>query len=111
MAKINHYNLEPFADKLRQIKPAMVLLNVYMQKRDNLNRIECKKDDIAAALGVARRTVTNWIIILARNGLIKYKYSGSARLNPFFSFDGSEDDFEQAKNEWYSFKSDIQEVS
>lgn len=110
MAKVNHYDLSVFADRLKEIKPAMLLLNVYIQKRDSLNRIELKKDDIRAALGVERRTVTNWILKLARNGAIKYQYSGSTRLNPFFYFDGTDEEFEQAKKEWREFQSAIKVV-
>lgn len=107
MANINVYDLSIFGERLEKMKSAMLLLNIYIQKCDALNRIQIKKTDLADVLGKSRRTITNWIIILARNGAIKYKYSGSARLNPFFSFNGSKEDYALAQKEWNDFKSDI----
>lgn len=107
MGQVNVYDISPFAPSLRSLGPAMVLLNVYMQKKDNLNRVQASKYDVAKALDVSPRTVANWIYKLVKAGLIKYKYSGSARLNPNFAFDGLESDFEKAKIEWESFKSDV----
>ena len=107
MGQINVYDISPFAPSLRSLGPATVLLTVYMQKKDNLNRVQASKYDVAKALDVSPRTVANWIYKLVKAGLIKYKYSGSARLNPNFAFEGSFADFEQAKKEWESFKSDV----
>lgn len=110
MEMINIYDLSVFGNRLNYIKSAMLLLNIYIQKKDTLNRIEIKKDDIANVLGKSRRTVTNWIIKLARCGAIKYKYSGSTRLNPYFSFDGTATQYEEAISEWNSFESDIKMI-
>ena len=109
--KLNIYDLSVLSESLRYIKPAMLLLNVYMQKRDALNRINLTKDEISSALGVAKRTVTDWIIKLVKSGAIKYKYSGSTRLNPFFSFDGTDEEFTKAVQEWESFESNIKATS
>lgn len=111
MDKLNIYDLSVLADKLSEIKPAMLLLNVYIQKRDELNRIYLTKQEIADVLGVKKRTVTNWIIKLAKSGAIKYRYSGSTRLNPFFSFEGTEEEYVKAIDEWESFESCIKATS
>lgn len=110
MAKVNVYDLSVFGNRLQKMKSAMLLLNIYIQKCDEYNRIELKKNELADVLGKSRRTITNWIIILARNGAIKYKYSGSTRLNPFFSYNGTSEDYKKAQDEWRDFKSDIAEV-
>ena len=101
------YNLADFADVMKEIKPAMLLLNIFMAKRDGLNRIDVGKKEISAALDIPERTVARWIFILTKNGLIKYKYSGSARLNPNFFFLGSAEEYDKALQEWQIFKSDI----
>ena len=110
MAKINVYDLSIFGNRLQKMKSAMLLLNIYIQKCDEYNRIELKKKELADVLGKSKRTIANWIIILARNGAIKYKYSGSTRLNPFFAYSGTSEDYKQAQIEWRNFKSDIVEV-
>lgn len=107
MAKVNVYDLSVFGNRLQKMKSAMLLLNIYIQKCDEYNRIELKKNELADVLGKSRRTITNWIIILARNGAIKYKYSGSTRLNPFFSYNGTSEAYQMAQKEWNNFKSDI----
>ena len=111
MNKLNIYDLSVLADNLHQIKSAMLLLNVYIQKRDVLNRIYLKKEEIANALGVSKRTVTNWIIKLVKSRAIKYRYSGSTRLNPFFSFEGTEEEYVKAIQEWESFESCVKASS
>ena len=101
------YNLSIVSENLKEIKPAMLLLNIFMQKRDELNRIEVSKREISAALDIPVRTVARWLMLLAKNGLIKYKYSGSARLNPDFFYIGTAEDYEKALKEWHNFKSNI----
>ncbi len=101
------YNLADFADVMKEIKPAMLLLNIFMAKRDDFNRIDVGKKEISAALDIPERTVARWLGILAKNGLIKYKYSGSARLNPDFFYIGTEKNYNRAKEEFQKFKSDI----
>lgn len=107
MDKVHNYDLSIFADKLAEIKSAMLLLNVYIQKRDALNRIELTKKGIANVLNKTPRTVANWILKLAKNGAIKYQYSGSTRLNPFFYFDGTQEEYAQAITEWENFQNNI----
>ncbi len=105
--QIHIYDLTSFGDRLGEIKRALLLLDVFVQIKDRLNRIHVSKRELARALGIAYRTVSLHVEILAKNGAIKYRYSGSARLNPFFSFDGTADEYELAVREWVSFRSDI----
>lgn len=107
MNEVNNYDLAIFADRLNKIKPAFLLLNVYIQKVDCTNRLKVSKSDLAQNLGFSRRTITNWILILARNNVIKYKYSGETFLNPYFSFRGTVQEYLDAKIEWEKFASDI----
>ena len=107
---VSIYDLSPISDFLSKILPAMGLLNVYMQMANETNRIDVKKTELAAALGKSRRTISEWIRILARVGAIKYKYSGSACLNPFIYYKGTAQNYERAKETWNQFKSDIKAI-
>ena len=106
MDEIHIYAPEVIADKFKNIASAMALLSVYMKLVDELNGIKVGKDELAAAMGVERRTITNWIDKLRDNGVIKYKYSGSTRLNPFFFYNGTRVGYEKAIKEWQTFVSD-----
>lgn len=100
-------DLSILADRLPEIRPAMVLLNIYVQKVDAQNRVELQKKTLAKVLGVSAHTISNWLRKLSKAGAIKYKYSGSARLNPFFYFYGTQEDFDAAEKEWKAFKPDM----
>ena len=106
MDEVHIYAPEVIADKFKNIASAMTLLSVYMKLANELNEIKAGKDELAAAMGVERRTITNWIDKLRDNGVIKYKYSGSTRLNPFFYYNGTRAGHEKAIEEWQTFKSD-----
>ena len=105
--QIHVYDLTSFGERLSEIKRALLVLDVFVQIKDKLNRIQVSKRELSRALGIGYRTVSLHVEILAKNGAIKYRYSGSARLNPFFSFDGSAEEYELALREWFSFRSDI----
>lgn len=107
METVHIYDISIFEEYLSLIKPAMLLLNMYYQKKDNLNRIKATKTEICSAIGVSYSSVGNWIRKLCKAGAIKYKYSGETRLNPNFAFDGSAADYNAAMQEWKNFKSDI----
>ena len=104
---ISIYDLNQISDHLPKISPAMVLLNVFMQICDDVNAAKTSKVELAAALGRSRRTISEWIILLCRCGAIKYKYSGQVRLNPFFYYQGTAENYKKAISEWEKFKSDI----
>lgn len=105
--KILINDLSILADRLPEIRPAMVLLNIYVQKADAQNRIDIPKRILAKVLNVTPHTISNWLRKLSNAGAIKYKYSGSARLNPNFYFYGTQENFDLAEKEWKEFKSDI----
>lgn len=104
---ISIYDLNQISENLPQISPAMVLVNVFMQLCDEHNRVDVKKTVLAEALGKSRRTISEWIRMLCKSGVIKYKYSGTARLNPFFYYNGTSANYAEAQKEWKEFKSDI----
>lgn len=106
MEEVHIYAPEVIADKFKNIASAMTLLSVYMKLANELNEIKAGKDELAAAMGVTRRTITIWIDKLRDNGVIKYKYSGSTRLNPFFYYNGTRDGYDRAVAGWNSFVSD-----
>lgn len=105
--QIHVYDLTSFGERLGEIKRALLLLDLLVQIKDKFNRAQVSKRALAAALGYNYRTISLHMEILAKNGAIKYRYSGSVRLNPFFSFDGTPENYQRALEEWFSFRSDI----
>ena len=101
------YDLSILSESLVGLGKAMTLLNIYFQKRDVYNRIAIPKSTLVTVLGVTAHTVSNWLRKLVRAGAIKYKYSGSARLNPNLYFKGTREELERAMEEWTSFKGEM----
>ena len=99
--------LDVLNERRRGLRPATSLFNYYQDHTDELNRVKIQKIELAAVLNVSERTISNWVRALASVGLIKYKYSGAARLNPEFWFVGSQTNYEKALEEYKRFKSDI----
>ena len=79
-----------------------------MQVADKHNCLDVSKKELGQVMGKSYRTISDWILRLAKSGAIKYKYSGAARLNPFFYFNGTAADYAIAISEWKNFKSDIE---
>lgn len=105
--KIHVYDLTIFGDRIYKIQRALFMLDIFVQIKDERNGLQINKQAIATVLKKSYRSVSYWIEILAKNGAIKYRYSGSACLNPFFAFDGNAEQYAAAVELWYSFKSDI----
>ena len=103
--KIN--NVEILYERRKGLRSALSLFYYYKEHVDELNRIEMPKNNVANVLKVCDRTVKNWVKVLSRAGIIKYKYSGSVRLNPEICFSGTKENFEKALLEFKRFKSDI----
>lgn len=98
---------EIISSKKKRLRPAGTLFYYYMEETDKLGRITAQKSNLARIFDVNERTVANWLYALRNENLIKYKYSGKTMLNPDMYFFGSDADYEQAKNEYAQFKSDI----
>lgn len=95
---------------LNDVRPAMQFLHVLTEICDVYGAIESSKTALAKAFDVTPHTISNWLRKLAKNGALKYKYSGITRLNPFFYFQGTQKDFDIAEQEYKAFKSDIKAV-
>lgn len=107
---MNHVSInkiDVLNERRKGLRPATSLFNFYRDNVDALNRISKTKDELAARLRVSRRTISNWTRALCEVGVIKFKYSGSARLNPQVYFSGSEEDFKKAILEYETFRSDL----
>ena len=65
------------------------------------------KAQLSKALKVTPQTVGNYIHRFVAAGMLKYKYSGRARINPEFFHVGKENEFNDAIELYKSFKSDI----
>ena len=100
-------NLEPLNERRQGLRPAVALFHYLTERCDAFNRIERTKRDIASDMNVSSRTVANWLHVLSDIGALKYKYSGSTRLNPKFYYVGNSDEYAYAINEYELFKSDI----
>ncbi|MBR2870419.1 MAG: hypothetical protein IKB98_03485 [Clostridia bacterium] len=66
-----------------------------------------KKKDFANYLSITEQTAGNHIKSYVNSSLIKYKYSGTIRVNPNFYYVGAPEDFEKAVREYEDFKSDM----
>ncbi len=99
------FDITIFEDRLDYMNKALSLLNILVQAKDSFNRISAKKYDLAKLVNKNPRTVAGWLRILSLNGAIKYTYKGEIMLNPFFSFDGTEEDYNKTISEWKSFRS------
>ena len=107
MEEIRIKSLDVLNEKQKLLRPASRLYYYYVDHADKLNRVSIKKETLAQALNVSPRTVSNWVRALADAGLIKYKYSGSARLNPKNYFIGTANDYNAALEEYSRFRSDV----
>lgn len=92
---------------LNDVRSAMQFLHVLTEICDAYGAINKPKTALAKAFNVTPHTISNWLRKLAKNGALKYKYSGTARLNPFFYFHGTQADFDIAEREYKAFKSDM----
>lgn len=100
-------NFETLNERRRGLRPAVALFYYLTERCDSFNRIKRNKSQIAGDMNVSPRTVANWLHSLANIGAIKYKYSGSTRLNPKFYYVGNSDGYACAIKEYELFKSDI----
>ena len=108
-------DMSVFIGRLAYIRPAQQLLAVLSYLRDQTNELKTSVKELVEAISednrtVSARTVRGWLNLLAKNGAIKYKYSGKIMINPNYVFEGTEDEFISALQAWESFKSDVAEV-
>lgn len=83
-----------------------VLLTLFSLADEN-GRIRTNKDALAKYFKVDRRTIGNHINALTAAGVIKYKYSGAAFINPRFYYIGAPDRRDSVIEEYENFKSDV----
>ena len=107
MNEIEINKFELLNENRGKLRSATPLYNIYINEVDALNRIRRSKTELAERLNVTRRTVGNWLYALHGAGIIKYKYSGVARLNPKIYFSGSKDNYKKAIEEYERFKGDL----
>ena len=74
---------------------------------DDKGGIRTSKTALATYLKKSRETVGAYINRLARSNIIKFKYSGAARINPEFYYHGAEQDKAEALRLYQEFKSDV----
>lgn len=109
-------DLTVFDGRFAYIKPAMLFLNVLVNCRDKSNNVvKMDRQDMLEAVcdendkKVTERTLKGWISLLCMNGAIKYNYGTNvAIINPEYVFEGSQEEFNKALNNYKKFKSDVQ---
>ena len=104
---VKNKDISVLNERRRGIRPAKSLFYFYVDNVDALNRATFSKEKLGAELNVSARTVANYILALANAGVIKYKYSGSMRLNPKNYFEGTQENYEKALLEYATYKSDV----
>ena len=105
--KTRTINLRFASERKKGLRAGMPLFHYLATKVDTKNRLKTQKRRLAEEFNVSPRTVGNWLKVLADVGAIKYKYSGSLRLNPNFYHFGTEEEKQKATEEYKLFRSDI----
>lgn len=97
---------QAFLSRERGVRAARVLFDYLADAVDSRGYVRRRKDEIAAALNVSRRTVANYIYTLCALDLIKRKYDGQTVVNPDYYFTGDAAGLDAARKEYAGFKSD-----
>lgn len=90
-----------------ELNGALRVLFTLVSIADYRGEIRTNKTDLRKAAGVCERTVKEHIATLCRCNILKWKYNGSAYLNPDFLFKGAPSDKPTAVRAYAEFKSDI----
>ncbi|MBQ3115472.1 MAG: replication/maintenance protein RepL [Clostridia bacterium] len=98
---IKNYSI--FEDK--HVRKTFPLFCHLVETVDEHNRLIIRREAVARKFHVTSRTISNWIHVLARNDVLKFKYSGTARLNPDIYYSGG--NVTKAKEDYASFRGDI----
>ena len=91
----------------KELNIGVRLLLTLISISDSEGRIRTNKTDLAKAVNSSRQTVGEYINSFARTNILKFKYSGSARLNPDFYFRGDPLRKPLVISEYQQFKSDV----
>ena len=105
-------NLSIFEGRLSYMRCAQQLLNVLVFLKDASNVVKANAKTLQSVLSdqhrtVCTRTIRGWLAILAKNGAIKYKYSGKAIINPRYDFEGTLEAYVKTCEDYENFKSDV----
>ena len=109
---VKQCDLTVFDGRLSYMRPAMQLLNVLVCLRDSDNTLKANVKTLVEAMSdanrkVSERTMRGWLMILAQNGAIKYKYGGKIIVNPLYVFNGSLQAYNSTVSNWNAFRSDV----
>lgn len=66
-----------------------------------------KTSNVAERIGTSERTVRTYLKNYTDCNVIKFKYSGSGRINPDFYYTGELSRFSETRKEYSDFKSDF----
>lgn len=91
----------------KELNIGVKLLLTLISISDSEGCIRTNKSELAKAVGTSRQTVGEYVNSFARTNILKFKYSGSARLNPEFYYRGDPLRKALAISEYENFKSDV----
>ncbi len=74
---------------------------------DDKGEVRLNKEELAKYLDVSRQTVGVHLKTFATCNLLKYKYSGIAKLNPEFFYNGTAVNLSSAIEDYSKFTTDI----
>ena len=122
---VKNCEISAFDGRLSRFRSAMTLLCLLteLEKIDAYssakNVVKVYRSELAEALKengktVSDRTIKGWLLLLALNGAIKYKYQGYGTgqpnaifISPAFYFNGSAEEYEDALTRGATFRSDV----
>ena len=104
-----------FDGRLSYMRCAQQLLSVLVYLKKENNFISTNVKTLQSVLSdqhrtVCTRTIRGWLALLAKNGAIKYKYSGKIMVNPRYDFSGTLEDYVATCETYENFKSDVAEI-
>ena len=104
---IHVYDLTTISGNIGLVRPAMLLLSYYIQVKDERNKARIRKTDLCSIFDVSENSVKKWITALCRAEAIKYHTDATVFVNPFLSYDGAVEDYNDVVKEWHAFRSKI----
>lgn len=122
---VKNCEISAFDGRLSRFRSAMTLLCLLTELEKNeaysnsKNVVKVYRSELAEALKengktVSDRTIKGWLLLLALNGAIKYRYQsyGTGQPNtifisPLFYFNGSVKEYDETLKRWTTFRSDV----
>lgn len=100
---MNIHELKNFNTLPLSVRVLLTLISL----ADEQGKIRTTLPDLVRYLGASRQSVSSHIKNFVNVGALKWRYSGSARLNPLFYYTGNPSELNNVAKEFEQFKSDM----